>query len=152
VPRSKDQGVPHRDYELFAGLSADELSIIASLLKRNVYQRGEAIIHVGDEARHVFFLARGIVTVQLALPSGSRKRLATFSPGMTFGEMAVIDGAPRSAMIQADTEVECDLLSIADFAQLGQSHPAIKIKLLENLNLGLCRKLRKANREISILE
>ena len=55
-------------------------------------------------------------------------------------------------MIQADTEVECDLLALEDLARLGESHPAIKIKLLQNLSLGLCRKLRKANREISILE
>ena len=64
--------------------------------------------------------------------------------------MAVIDRAPRSAMIQADSEVACDLLAVEDLNRLGESHPAIRIKLLENL--GLCRKLRKANREISILE
>jgi len=64
----------------------------------------------------------------------------------------VIDRAPRSAMVHADTEVECDLLALGDLTGLGESHPAIKIKLLQNLSLGLCRKLRKANREIGILE
>jgi len=35
---------------------------------------------------------------------------------------------------------------------MGQSKPGIKIKLLENLSLGLCRKLRKANREMMVLD
>jgi glutaminase len=71
---------------------------------------------------------------------------------MTFGEMAIIDRAPRSAMIVADSEVECHLLSLEDFERLGDSHPEIKIRLLENLCLGFCRNLRKANRELRVLD
>ena len=71
---------------------------------------------------------------------------------MVFGEMAMIDRAPRSAIIMADTKVECDLLSLEDFDELGRSHPNIKINLLDSLSLGLCRKLRKANREISVFD
>ncbi len=144
--------VKHGDYDLFADFTQDELGTVATLLKRRSYQGGEAIIQIGDEARHLFLLARGSVSVLIPLASGVSKRLATFSAGMGFGEMAVLDRAPRSAMIQADTEVECDLLAIEDLTQLGETHPTIKIKLLQNISLGLCRKLRKANREISTLE
>jgi glutaminase len=139
-------------YELFANFTAEELAVVTALLKRRIYQRSETIIRAGDDARELFFLARGSVSVFIALPSGAQKRLATFSPGMSFGEMAVIDRAPRSAMIVADTEVECDLLTVEDIEPLGQTYPGIKIKLLENLCLGLCRKLRKANRELSTFE
>jgi CRP-like cAMP-binding protein len=150
--RSVNQRVNPKDYELFADLNDDELAIVTALLKTRSYQRSEVIIHVGDEARHLFFLARGNVSVLINLPSGVPKRLATFSAGMCFGEMAVIDGAPRSALVQSDTDVECDLLALEDLTLLGKTHPSIKIKLLMNLSLGLCRKLRKANREIGILE
>jgi len=92
------------------------------------------------------------VSALIVLPTGLKKRLATFTAGMAFGEMAVIDRAPRSAMIVADTETHCDLLAMESLNRLGETHPGIKIKLLHNLALGLCRKLRKANREISILE
>jgi glutaminase len=94
----------------------------------------------------------GLVSVVLPVASGQRKRLATFSAGMAFGEMAVIDRAPRSAMIVADTAVSCEELSVADFEALGTTHPRIKIKLLENISLDLCRKLRKANRQLSVVE
>ena len=92
-----------------------------------------------------------MVSVYLPLEGGAQKRLATFTPGMAFGEMAVIDRAPRSATIIADTPVSCDLLSLARLTALGVTHPKIKIRLLENLSLDLCRKLRKANREIAQL-
>lgn len=140
------------DYELFESFTAAEVATVTALLRRRVYQRGERIINVGEEARDLFFLARGSVSVLVTLASGTSKRLATFSAGMAFGEMAIIDRAPRSAMIQADTEVDCDLLGLEELTRLGESHPSLKIKLLENLSLGLCRKLRKANRQVSVFE
>jgi glutaminase len=138
--------------ELLQGFTPEEVAIVKSLLKRKSYQQGENIIRTGDEAREMFFIARGTVSVTIALPSGVEKRLATFSAGMVFGEMAVLDGAPRSAKIVADSEVECDLLTVEDFNGLGRTHPNIKIKMLENLCLGFCGRLRKANRQMGVLE
>ena len=140
------------NYELFTGLTGAELSVLLPLLKRRSYQRTEVIVNAGDEARELFFIARGHVSVTVALVSGAAKRLAAFSAGMAFGEMAIIDRAPRSATIVADTDVECDVMDLEEFEKLGNSHPAIKIKLLENLSLGLCRKLRKVNRDISVFD
>ena len=68
---------------------------------------------------------------------------------MTFGEMAVIDGARRSAIVIADTDVECDLVRVEDVNRLMELRPSIKIAMLKNLNVSLCRKLRKADRELS---
>src|SRR5258706_16022270 len=69
--------VARQDYELFAGFTADELASVSALLTRRIYQSGETIIHVGDEARHLFFLARGTVSALITLSSGMQKRLAT---------------------------------------------------------------------------
>lgn len=147
-----DHGVDLDDYELLRGLGKEEMLAVGRLLQRRTYAAGETIIATGDEAHELFLLADGKVSVTVTLPSGRRKRLATFSPGMAFGEMAILDRAPRSAMIVADTDVACDVLALRDFEALGTTHPAIKIRMLENLALGLCRKLRKANRELTVLE
>jgi glutaminase len=139
-------------YELCKNFNADELKTLASLLKRRVCAPGETIINIGEQAREMYFLAHGSVSVFVPQVSGGRRRLATFSAGMIFGEMALIDGAPRSAAVVADTEVQCDVLSVADFEDLAGTHPVIKIKLLKNLNLSLCNRLRKANRELSLFD
>ncbi|MDD5139850.1 MAG: glutaminase A [Verrucomicrobiales bacterium] len=140
------------EYELCNHFTLGELKTFASFLKRQSYKAGETIIHIGAEAQEIFLLARGGVSVFVPQAGGARRRLATFSAGMVFGEMAAIDRAPRSAMVVADTEVECDVLSLDNFDRLGVSHPATKIKLLKNLNLSLCHRLRKANRELSLFD
>ena len=150
VPRATARAIV--EYELCRNFTADELKIFAAFLKRQTYRAGETIIHIGDEAREIFLLARGGVSVFVPQEDGRRRRLATFSAGMVFGEMAVIDRAPRSAMIVADTDVECDVLSLENFDRLGVHHPETKIKLLKNLNLSLCHRLRKANRELSLFD
>jgi glutaminase len=147
-----DHAVGRGEYDLFKGLTADEVQVISACLERQSFSAGEAIIRTGDDASELYFLAKGTVSVLVPTEAVTSKRLATFSAGMAFGEMAVLDRAPRSAMIVADSEVVCDVLKLSDFEELSVSHPAIKIQLLKNLSLSLCYRLRKANRELSVLE
>ena len=139
------------NYELFVGFTSAELEAVRKLLERRHYRRGDAMIGIGEPATELFLLARGSVSVYLPMTNGSRKRLATLTAGMAFGEMAVLDRAPRSATILAEGQASCDVLSLENLESLGESHPRIKMRLLENLSLSLCAKLRKANREISLL-
>lgn len=136
--------------ELLSGLSSQELAIVRSLVQRRTFHRGDTIVQFGAPAGELFFLVSGSACVTVPGADGSHKRLATFSPGMAFGEMALLDRAPRSATVIADTDVQCDLLSLQDFDRLRKEHPQIQITLLRNLALGLTRKLRKANREYSV--
>jgi glutaminase len=140
------------DYEPFAGLTAEELAVLAPVLRRKHFRSGEVLVEFGAPASELFLIAKGSASVTVTLSSGMQKRLATFSAGMVFGEMAILDGAPRSAVVTADTELECDLLRVNDFERMEQTHPRIKIVLLRNLALGLSKKLRKANREISVFD
>jgi glutaminase len=139
-------------YELLENFTPAEIEVMTSLLQRRTYQQSEVIINAGDEANELYFLSRGGVSVFVSLSGSARKRLATFTHGMVFGEMAVVDRAPRSAMIVADSEVVCDVMSLDDFERLGTTHPAIKIKLLENLSLCLCRRLRTVNRKLAVFD
>ncbi|MBC8096897.1 MAG: glutaminase A [Akkermansiaceae bacterium] len=148
---AKAEAVTLENFPLLADLSVAERDALLPLLTSRLYQTGDVIINAGDKAGELFLLRTGRASVLLKPASGETTRLATFSAGMTFGEMAMIDGAPRSAMIVADSEVECNLLTLEDFQRLDESHPGLKIKLLRNMCLDLCSKLRKANRELSVL-
>jgi glutaminase len=146
------QAIAQAHYEPLAGLSPVELDVIAPLLCRRTYRQGDTMVQLGAPAGELFILVRGSASVWVELSSGAKKRLAAFSPGMAFGEMALLDRAPRSAVVRADTDVECDLLPVQEFEKLEGTHPRIKIVLLRNLALGLSHKLRKANREISVFD
>jgi glutaminase len=146
------QPVEPSEYEPFTDLEPADVAVLQGMLERRHYQRGQVIVEFGAPAGELFILARGCASVTVQLSGGTQKRLATFSPGMAFGEMAMLDRAPRSAVVTADTEVECDLLKVEDFDLLSRNHPTIAIGVLRNLALSLSRKLRKANREISVLD
>ena len=139
-------------WDWLADLKPEEVATVQALLERRSFTPGEVIVEFGAPARELYFLARGSVSVTVLLSSDTHKRLATFSPGMAFGEMAMLDRVPRSAMVTADTEVECDLLTVEDFERLGETHPQITIVILRNLALSLSSKLRRAIREISVFD
>lgn len=140
------------DIDLLRELTEDELNIFGDQLTRQQFAENDLIIQIGQEAGELFILFEGRVSVFIGSENVQRRRLATFSPGMVFGEMSMIDRSPRSATIQADSPVVCQVLSRAAFDSLGVDHPSIKIKLLENISHALSRKLRKANLELSVFD
>ena len=140
------------DYQLLAGLSPEELAAVKACFEHRQFQQGEVIISVGAQAGELYFLNRGRASATLPRANGATKRLGTFSPGMVFGEMALLDESPRSATVTADTEVECDLLQIADFERLGESHPHIIQVMMRNFAVSLSRNLKKRNQEFSVFD
>ena len=145
--------VPLDRLAVLAGLTAAERELVGRTLGRRVYQRGDIVIKEGDTDRSLFMISKGTASVKVTLAGQAReKRLASFSPGAVFGEVALLDEEPRSATVTADEELVCYVLDEAHFGALTREHPSIAIKLLTNLSRELSRRLRKANAMISQLE
>ncbi len=139
--------------ELFNGLNDSDLSILNPMLQERTYEKGSVIVDVGDPADGIYVVIEGRASALIGVAdTGKDRRLATFTPGMAFGELAVLDRAPRSALVAADEKTRCWIISPEDFDSLGDNHPKLKIKLLENLAMMFAARLRKANREIAALE
>jgi len=135
------------------GLSETECAVVRALLARRSYRGGEVVIKEGSTDRDLFLMARGTASVRVDLPGrGRQRRLASFSAGTVFGELALLDRQPRSATVTADEDVVCYVLSADAFHRLGAEHPGIAIKILTNLGRELSRRVRQANAMISELE
>ena len=143
--------VPLPNCALFTGLAGDELALLSELLPCRTYQAGQTIIAAGQASDELFVITDGAAMVSLPTNNGIA-RLDAFTSGMTFGELAFIDRSPRSANVTALGAVECRVLTRDTFARLDREAPAIKIRLLENLALGLTGMLRQANRELAVLK
>jgi len=77
--------------------------------------------------------------------------LTLLGAGECFGEMGLIDGSPRSADVVATADVECRVIGRSLFEDIGKLLPALKAKILNEIALQLCDRLRQANIEISAL-
>lgn len=138
--------------DLFAGLSADEQRLVEPLIRATSHAAGEVILREGDPARMLFIVVKGSVTVSLALPDGRRKRLAAIGPGLSFGEMALIEGGTRSADVIAEEPVICYALAREELVALGEAHPRILITIMRNLLVDFSERLAQANQEIRSLQ
>jgi glutaminase len=145
------QVVSLAEHELCKGLEDSEIELLEKLLERQSYAPGELIIRKGDEPDRIYLLMSGQVSVTVALPTGHLKRLATLSPGMAFGELAVVERGVRTADVRADKAVECYSLSIPEYDKLGKTHPRIKMTFLENLLRNVSQMVSKLNQEVTTL-
>ena len=116
------------------------------------FEKGEVILREGDPARLFFVVARGSVTVSLAVGAARRKRIAWVGPGLTFGEMALLDGGPRSADVIADDRRDLLRPGGGGLRELSVEHPNILTTILANLSREFSVRLRRANRQIRALE
>jgi len=150
------EGAGERRFEemdALAGLDEAGCATLKSLLVRRSYRRGDVVFREGEEGRELFLIAQGAASVKLQLASAGREnRLATFSAGIVFGELALLDPGPRSASVEADQDMVCYVLTEDAFEQLRKDHQDIAIKLLTNLGRELSRRLRRANGAIYQLE
>lgn len=138
-------------HEMCRGLTKRELTHLQKYLRPMTFRAGESIIKSGDAPDNLYLLVKGEVSVTVSALNGQLKRLSTLSAGMVFGEMAVINRLPRSADVQADSEVHCYALSSEDFDRFSQSDAVLKATLLENLLGHVSKLLRRQNQEISVL-
>ncbi|HZL31906.1 MAG TPA: SulP family inorganic anion transporter [Pseudolabrys sp.] len=141
--------LPLDEIDFFTGVSADELKALHRVLKLREFAAGEAICREGDAGDRMWLLAKGSVSVRLEVKDqrGSR-RIASLGRGTVFGEMALIEGARRSASIVADEAVACYELTSEDFAVLLRDSPGIAATIMRNTARELARRLRRTSEDL----
>lgn len=110
---------------LFSGLTNRQLRVVAAECSEVHYDAGETLVKELDWGQHMVAITAGAATV---IRGG--KTIATAGPGEVIGEMALIDGEPRSATVTADGEVEGVMIYGTAFRKLLSQHPTICTKLL----------------------
>ena len=125
--------VPLAANDLCRHLDPLEIAALEPLLALRRYAPGQYIVSHGEAAHALYLITSGQVKVAMPSVAGAPKRLSTLSAGLSFGELAMINGGLRSADVIAVTAVQCRVLDAAGLERLGTSHPEIKIALLKNM-------------------
>jgi CRP/FNR family transcriptional regulator, cyclic AMP receptor protein len=129
---------------LFARLKPDERAGLARLLQPRAYRAGQTIFMQGDPGHGLYLIDQGRVKIMVTSPAGKGLLINTLGPGDFFGELALLDGEPRSADAVARDACRLLLLRRADFLAFVESRPAVAIQLLAVVS----RRLRHTTQQM----
>jgi pyruvate,water dikinase len=127
-PPPRDPVAALQRVALFAGMDRRQSEQIARLLKERRFQKGETVILEGSGGAAFFLIDSGEATV-----SQKGVVLRTIGPGDHFGELALIDGGPRTATVTAATDLVCYGLTFWEFRPLIERNGTIAWKILQEL-------------------
>ena len=123
---------------LFAGLPRRHLRRVAGLADEVRFRDGRVIVEAGLPGSTFFVIAEGNAKVYRSkVPTG--RAVARLGPGDFFGEMALLDGGPRSATVVADGELAAVRLSRSAFRKTIQREPSLALSIMAELAARLRR-------------
>jgi CRP/FNR family transcriptional regulator/CRP/FNR family cyclic AMP-dependent transcriptional regulator len=124
-----------------------ELEALLPTLRRRSYRRGETLYHQGDPGSVVHVMLEGRAKVVIPSESGEEAVLTVLGPGDVHGEMALLDGEPRSATVVALEAVVTAIISRESFLDLLKRSPGA----VEGVLAGLARTIRRLSSEVGDL-
>jgi len=129
---------------LFAELTRREVRVVDGFMHERNYLQGEVIFDEGEQGEAFYLVLDGQVLIchqgQMDQP------IATLGTGQFFGELALLDDAPRSAQARAADDCTLLVLFRGDFLGLMQSHSLIASKIAMQLARHLGARLRVSAR------
>lgn len=124
---------------LFSDLSSDEIAGLCSVARRRRFAAGQPIFFAGDPGDALFVIESGSVKIGLSTEDGKEVVLTVLGPADFFGDLALLDGEPRSADAVATEETRLLVIGRRDFERFIGTHPTAALRLLAVLS----RRLRR---------
>jgi CRP-like cAMP-binding protein len=115
---------------LFGGLSNRDLRKVASLAEEVWMNPGKVVIEEGEPGDAFYVILDGNARVTRR---GTGRTLKRLGPGDHFGELALLDGGPRTATVVAETALDTVRIRRTAFRRLLLSEPAVGMKIMEQL-------------------
>jgi CRP-like cAMP-binding protein len=126
-----------KSIDLFDSLSFDDTKRLAALLRRRSLKKGEVLFRKGDEGNALYLVRKGSIMIVLPSVMGDEVSPAIFTAGDFFGEMALLDGMPRSADAVALEQTEILALNRKDFLAFLQNNEKAIQAILSYLSIRL---------------
>jgi CRP/FNR family transcriptional regulator, cyclic AMP receptor protein len=133
-----------RRVPLFGRLSDRELAVVARMARERRYPAGHDIVRQGDGGIGVYVLTQGRARVVRRTEQGVVRELDEMQAGAVFGELAVLDEAPRVATVRAIDDCVCLVLPRWEFLATLRANGELATELLQEL----ARRLRRIEQMI----
>jgi hypothetical protein len=132
---------------LFAKLSPQECSVLASHCETKQVDAGQILFAEGDFGDAMYVVKQGALNIFKKDVFGD-VRIAEIRPGGLVGEMALVDGKPRSANVRASEATRLLSLSRASYNDLKKTHPQVATKFQDELLLLISSRLRQTTEKL----
>jgi CRP/FNR family transcriptional regulator, cyclic AMP receptor protein len=133
-----------RQHPVFGGLDAEHLDRLGTYATTRTYARGTTIFTKGDPGTSLFAVWSGTVRIGVPSPDGRDAVFNLIREREIFGEIALLDGQPRTADATAMTNCELMMIDRRDFVALVRSQPEIALKIIEVL----CARVRRTSQQV----
>lgn len=115
---------------LFANLDPKYIKGMAQISTERSFKAGDTLMKQGEDGIGLYIILNGKVKIEKTDPSGRQVELASNGPGDIMGEMAVLDGAKRTATVTAVEPTTCLVLASWEFMSFMKAHPEVAIDIL----------------------
>lgn len=123
-----------RKVSFFSRLTDRELEALAHSLGKRTFGKGMIIFHKGSPGRSLYIIESGKVRIFLLSRSGQEISVNVYGPGEVFGEMAILDGLPRSAGAMVMEKTVVYTLYRDDFLRCIETSPRMARSIIEELS------------------
>jgi CRP-like cAMP-binding protein len=132
---------------LLDGLTEEEFALVAGRFSEEQFPAGTPIVEQGYGGFKLYVLMEGRIRVYRTL-NGSKVLITTMEKPETFGELSIIDGAPTSATVEAESDAVALTLHRDDFYEILESSAVLEAKIWKNLLRTLCSRLRSTTNQV----
>ncbi|MBN1572811.1 MAG: cyclic nucleotide-binding domain-containing protein [Deltaproteobacteria bacterium] len=129
---------------LFQDLNDKELDTVSKLLMIENYPKDHVLFRRGDRGDKLYIISKGAVRISLEIENKKEEALAVLNAGEHFGEMALVDDAPRSADVIIHEDAELLVLSKENFKEISLNHRDIAYKMFWVLLKTISSRLRNS--------
>lgn len=136
-----------RNVPCFSGLDDAHLRVLAASFNTQTFERGETIFHQGSPGSVLYIIVSGQVRIFTISETGQELSVTIFRQGDFFGELALLDGEPRSAGAVAMCRTTTLLLHRSVFLAAVNAHPPIAVAVLE----AMAQRLRQSTSHAELI-
>ncbi|TES91076.1 MAG: cyclic nucleotide-binding domain-containing protein [Candidatus Cloacimonadota bacterium] len=136
---------------LFQNLVEDELKHILSIASAKSYKKDDIIFKEGEKGDAFYVVLKGAIRISTDIPGVGEEALAILKKGSYFGEMSLIDNAPRSASAISNEDTILLKITDANFRDLLTEDNTIAYKLLWELVKTLSKRLRETDDKLKTI-
>ena len=134
-----------RSNGFFSGLTENEIAELLKSCTAHTFGPGEYVLREDEVSRHIFVILSGRIRIGKTLYAGDDRKLGEINAGEFFGEMAFLDGSPRSAGASSIEETTLLKIDRDSFDKLAVRRPRIAYKITMKIALALSERLRSSN-------